>query len=171
MTSTWSRYPPRAVRLDGSSKMTNPIAISRPSPMPRSITTLVKAFRQSQPSRTTSQARTPSPAKLGRTCATNIPIAVAAIMMPGVIRAARAPSASTTFHQRTPASGIWNITISSPSAAQRKSNSRIADKAWLKSIWREMYQKHAPVTTSFAAKMTIFPAAPPRRVCELVASG
>ena len=50
--STVSRYPLRAVRLDGKSRMTNPIATNRPNPTARSITTLVTAFRQSQPSRT-----------------------------------------------------------------------------------------------------------------------
>ena len=46
-------------------------------------------------------------------------------------------------------------------AAQRKSNSEMEDKTWLKSICREIYQKHAPVTSSLTAKIATF-WAPPR---------
>src|SRR5262249_49717840 len=52
-TSTTSRYLPSAVRPDGSSRMTNPRAITRPTPTPRSITALVTAARQSLPPPTT----------------------------------------------------------------------------------------------------------------------
>ena len=149
--STVSRYPLRAVRLDGKSRMTNPIATNRPNPTARSITTLVTAFRQSQPSRTSNQARTPSPATLGRTWAKNTPIAVTAMITTELIRALRVPSASTTFHQRTPATGIWSMTSNIANAAQRKFNHGSADRTWLKSICRETYQKHAPVTMSLAA--------------------
>src|SRR5262249_36324629 len=43
--STTSRYPPSAVRPDGSNSTTNPSTMSRPTPTARSITTLVTAVR------------------------------------------------------------------------------------------------------------------------------
>ena len=86
--------------------MTNPSAINRPTPTPRSITTLVTALRQSQPSRTSSQARTPSPVTLGRTWAKNTPMAVTAIMAARVMRSSSTASASTTLRQRSATSGI-----------------------------------------------------------------
>jgi hypothetical protein len=48
------------------------------------------------------------------------------------------------------------------SAAQRKSSSGIADKTWFKSICRETYQKHVPVTSNLAAKIATFSPLPPR---------
>src|SRR5262249_43932488 len=50
------------------------------TPPPRSITRLVTAVRQLLPSRTSSQARPPSPATLGKTWAKNTPTAAAAVM-------------------------------------------------------------------------------------------
>jgi hypothetical protein len=46
-------------------------------------------------------------------------------------------------------------------AAHRKSNKRIEDKTWLKSICRKTYQKHAAVTRSFTAKIAAFLPPPP----------
>ena len=161
-TSTTLRYPPSAVRPDGSSRMTNPNATNRPTPMPRSITTPVTALRQPQPRRTRSQARTPSLATPGRTCAKNTPMAVTAIMTVRVMRSSSAASASTTSRQRRPRSGIWSTATKMANAAQRKSNDGIADRTWRRSICRETYQKHAPVTSSLAAKTATFPAPPAR---------
>src|SRR6516225_8279011 len=159
--STTSRYPPSAVRPDGSNSTTNPSTISRPTPTPRSITTLVTAVRQLLPSRTSSQARTPSPATLGKTWAKNTPTAVAATRAIRVICLSRAASASTILYQRRPASGISSVATKIASAAQRKSSSGIVDKTWRQSICRETYQKHAPVTSSLAATITAF-LTPPR---------
>src|SRR5215471_1979343 len=161
-TSTTSRYLPNAVTPDGSSRMTNPRAITRPTPTPRSITALVTALRQSLPSRTSSQARTPSPATLGKTWAKNTPTAVAATMAIRVICLSRAPSESTILYQRRPESGISSMATKIASAAQRKSSSGMTDQTWFRSICRETYQRHAPVTSNLAAKIATFSPLPPR---------
>src|SRR5262249_32780187 len=158
--STTSRYPPSAVRPDGSNSTTNPSTSSRPTPTPRSITTLVTAVRQLLPSRTRSQARIPSPATFGKTWAKNSPTEVAAVMAGRCNFGSRAASASTMLYQRRPTSGISSTTTKIANAAQRKSSSEIADEAWRQSICRETYQKHAPVTSSLAATIAAFSTLP-----------
>src|SRR6516164_10454818 len=148
------------MRPDGNSNMTNPAAISRPTPTPRSITTLVTALRQSYPSRTSNQARTPSPATLGKTWEKNAPTAVTAITTARVIHL-RAASASMILYQRRPKTGTSSMATSVANAAQRKSNKRIEDETWIKSICRKTYQKHAAVTRSFTAKIRAFLPPPP----------
>ena len=135
--------------------MTNPSATNRPTPTPRSMMTLSTALRQSQPSRTSSQARIPSPATLGKTCAKNMPIVAIAIIASCVIRSLLAVSASTMLCQRIPTSGICSITIRMANATQRKSSIGTAGKTWLKSVCHERYQKHTAVTSSLAAKIAI----------------
>src|SRR5262245_27584026 len=85
-TSTTSRYPTSAVSPDGNSRMANPRANNSPAPIARSSTTLITALRQSQPRRGSNQARTPSPATLGSTCAKNTPMAANPIMTVRVTR-------------------------------------------------------------------------------------
>src|SRR5262245_863790 len=157
-TSTTSRYPPSALRPGGSSRTTNPSAIIRPTPTPRSITALVTALCQLLPSRTRSQARTPSPATLGKTCAKNTPTAVAAIMAVRVARISRAASEPTILYQRRPESGISSVATKIANAAHRKSSSGMRNKTWFKSICRETYQKHVPVTSSLATRIATFSA-------------
>src|SRR5262249_56008635 len=108
------------------------------------------------------QGPTPSPATLGRTWAKNTPTAVAAIRAIRVICLSRAPSEPTILYQRRPASGISSRATKIASAAQRRSSSGIVDKTWFKSMCREMYQKHAPVTSNLAAKIAAFSPLPPR---------
>jgi hypothetical protein len=54
------------------------------------VTTLITEFCQSQPNRMSNQARTPSPAMLGRTWAKNTPIAATAMIVRVVILGLRA---------------------------------------------------------------------------------
>src|SRR5262245_43762266 len=52
------------------------------------------------------------------------------------------------------------MAMNAANAAQRKSNSEIADETWRQSICRETYQKHAPVTSSLAATIAAFSTLP-----------
>src|SRR5262249_49134202 len=65
------------------------------------------------------------------------------------------------LHQRRPKTGISSMATTEANAAQRKSNKRIEDETWLKSICRKTYQKHAAVTRSFTTKITAFLPPPP----------
>src|SRR5262245_9083802 len=73
----------------------------------------------------------------------------------------RAASAFMILYQRRPMMGTSSMATREANAAQRKSNKRIEDKTWLKSICRKTYQKHAAVTRSFTAKITAFLPPPP----------
>ena len=100
--------------------MTNPSASISPTPMPRSITTLVSALRQSQPSRTSSQARTPSPMTPGRTWVKNAPMVVTAIM--AVIGWRGAASAARISFQRSATGRNASVTTSSAKPSQPMSS-------------------------------------------------
>ena len=97
-------------------------AISRPTPTPRSITTLVTALRQSQPSRTTSQARIASPVTLGNTWAKNTPIAVMRDHDGACHPLITPTSTCSTLRQRRATSGICSMTSVTAKAAQRTSS-------------------------------------------------
>ena len=75
-----------------------------------------------------------------------------------VARISRAASEPTILYQRRPESGISSVATKIANAAHRKSSSGMADKTWFKSICRETYQKHAPVTSSLAISIATFSA-------------
>jgi hypothetical protein len=79
-----------------------------------------------------------------------------------VIRLSLSPREFTILRQRRPPKGISSMISKVANPAQRKSNSGMVEKTWLKSICRDTYQKHPPVTNSLAAKIAIFSRPPPR---------